>query len=144
MARYSPKYFGQDKGVLRWHWYSTTYRQTAKLLVQMTTKAITFLIYSITTPLTLSLIFYRLISMGQIDIISPYSTFLAINLRHDTKPSREKMFQVESTEDEEQLIAWELITREWENICRLMISLGQHKTSQSVLIKKLWRNMIEQ
>ncbi|WP_428354223.1 Tn3 family transposase [Methyloprofundus sp.] len=36
-------------------------------------------------------------------------------------------------------IDWELITREWEDICRLMISLGQHKTSQSVLIKKLCR-----
>ncbi len=55
------------------------------------------------------------------------------------------MFQVENAEDIEQLISlrvpvdWELITREWENICRLMTSLGQHKTSQSVLIKKLCR-----
>lgn len=29
--------------------------------------------------------------------------------------------------------------REWDDIFRLMISLGQHKTSQSVLIKKLCR-----
>ncbi len=55
------------------------------------------------------------------------------------------MFQVESSEDEEKLITlktpidWPLIIQEWDNICQLMVSLGQHKTSQSVLIKKLCR-----
>jgi TnpA family transposase len=53
----------------------------------------------------------------------------------------EKMFQIGSSEESEQLITfrvpidWSLIALEWDNICRLMVSLGQHKTSQSVLIK---------
>ena len=61
------------------------------------------------------------------------------------KDQFERMFQVESSEDEEKLITlktpidWPLIIQEWDNICQLMISLGQHKTSQSVLIKKLCR-----
>ena len=55
------------------------------------------------------------------------------------------MFQVLPSDDSEQLITlkkpidWDLIIQEWENICHLMISLGHHKTSQSVLIKKLCR-----
>ncbi len=61
------------------------------------------------------------------------------------KDQFERMFKVESSEDEENLITlktpidWPLIIQEWDNICQLMISLGQHKTSQSVLIKKLCR-----
>jgi TnpA family transposase len=57
----------------------------------------------------------------------------------------EKMFQIDPSDKLDQLITfkvpikWSLIIQEWGNICRLMISLGQHKTSQSVLIKKLCR-----
>ena len=83
---------------------------------------------------------------GSIDGQKFECRFSSLMARYKTfKDQFERMFQVESSEDEEKLITlktlidWQLIIQEWDNICQLMISLGQHKTSQSVLIKKLCR-----
>ncbi len=55
------------------------------------------------------------------------------------------LFSVNNTADKNQIfslkkiINWALIESEWDNICRIMASLGQKRTSQSILIKKLCR-----
>jgi len=148
MARYSPKYFGQDKGVSAMTLVLNHIPANSKIISADDHEShhIFDLLYNNTSevkPYILSTdthganrYNFAILHFFGYQFAPRYKTF---------RDHFKKMFQVESSEDAEQLISmrvpidWDLITKEWENICRLMISLGQHKTSQSVLIKKLCR-----
>jgi TnpA family transposase len=148
MARYSPKYFGQDKGVSAMTLVLNHIPANSKIISADDHEShhIFDLLYNNTSDVKPDILSTDTHGANRYNFAILHFFGYQFAPRYKTfKDHFEKMFQVESTEDAEQLISmrvpidWELITIEWENICRLMISLGQHKTSQSVLIKKLCR-----
>lgn len=148
MARYSPKYFGQDKGVSAMTLVLNHIPANSKIISADDHEShhIFDLLYNNTSDVKPDILSTDTHGANRYNFAILHFFGYQFAPRYKTfKDHFEKFFQVESTEDTEQLITmrvpidWELITLEWENICRLMISLGQHKTSQSVLIKKLCR-----
>ena len=148
MARYSPKYFGQDKGVSAMTLVLNHIPADSKIISADDHEShhIFDLLYNNTSDVKPDILSTDTHGANRYNFAILHFFGYQFAPRYKTfKNHFDKMFQVENTEDAEQLISlrtpidWELITKEWDNICRLMISLGQHKTSQSVLIKKLCR-----
>lgn len=148
MARYSPKYFGQDKGVSAMTLVLNHVPVNSKIISadEHESHHIFDLLFNNTSkvkPDTLSTDTHGA-NRYNFAILHFFGYKFAPRYKN-FKDQFEKMFQIGSTNESAQLITfrvpidWSLITAEWDNICRLMISLGQHKTSQSVLIKKLCR-----
>lgn len=148
MARYSPKYFNQDKGVSAMTLVLNHVPANTKIISadEHESHHIFDLLYNNTSEVKPEILSTDTHGANKYNFAILHFFGYQFAPRYKTfKDQFERMFQVESSEDEEKLITlktpidWPLIIQEWDNICQLMISLGQHKTSQSVLIKKLCR-----
>lgn len=148
MARYSPKYFGQDKGVSAMTLVLNHVPANSKIISsdEHESHHIFDLLHNNTSDVKPDVLSTDTHGANKYNFAILHFFGYQFAPRYKTfKDQFERMFDIESSEDDEQLIIlkspidWELISQEWENICQLMISLGQHKTSQSTLIKKLCR-----
>jgi TnpA family transposase len=148
MARYSPKYFGQDKGVSAMTLVLNHVPVNSKIISadEHESHHIFDLLHNNTSEVKPDILSTDTHGANKYNFAILHFFGYQFAPRYKTfKDYFERMFQVEASDNVEQLITlripinWDLISGEWDNICRLMISLGQHKTSQSLLIKKLCR-----
>lgn len=148
MARYSPKYFGQDKGVSAMTMVLNHVPANSKVISadEHESYHIFDLIHNNTTEIKPDTISTDTAGTNKYNFsILHFFGYRFAPRYKKFKDQFDRMFDITLDDSKEPVISlkkeinWELIDSEWDNICHLMLSLGHHKTSQSTLVKKLNR-----
>ena len=148
MARYSPKYFGQDKGVSAMTMVLNHVPANSKVISadEHESYHIFDLIHNNTSEIKPDTISTDTAGTNKYNFsILHFFGYRFAPRYKKFKDQFDRMFDIQLNDNKEPIISlkkaidWELINREWDNICHLMLSLGHHKTSQSILVKKLNR-----